>query len=323
MNLINQILVIALSSIGIICEILIRDKNNHSHHIKHEISKILGIKLQHLSLIYFGIILLSSLALTFANTQNQEIIIFESLILTTTATIFGFSVILIDAFIHKIFHFKFALLSLLSLAISIVIPFEISVDLISIFTKYRPILVMGHLLGFALGLGGAVFSDILLMKFLKDFRISKKESDIISTLSEIIWIGTTILFISGIGIFLTDIETYSSSSKFIAKVIIFTVLVINGIALHMYMLPKMSHISFHHDDSKIPYLSALRRRAFLMGAISITSWFATFILGSVKSVPLSVIEIIGVYLGLITIAATGGILAEKHMVQKAKKHQQK
>lgn len=52
--------------------------------------------------------------------------------------------------------------------------------------QYGSLFTMIHIFSVVIGLGGATYSDILLMKFLRDFHMSKKEVEVIETMSKVI-----------------------------------------------------------------------------------------------------------------------------------------
>ena len=85
------------------------------------------------------------------------------------------------------------------------------------FLDQKTIFTIIHILGVALGAGGAYVSDMIFMSSIKDQRISKTEMRFLTLGSFFVWTGLITLIISGTGMFLTDTEGYLSSSKFLAK----------------------------------------------------------------------------------------------------------
>ncbi|PIR05032.1 MAG: hypothetical protein COV57_01380 [Candidatus Liptonbacteria bacterium CG11_big_fil_rev_8_21_14_0_20_35_14] len=180
------------------------------------------------------------------------------------------------------------------------------------FSEYKFIFLALHLLAMALGLGGATISDIMFFRFLRDLKISHFESSVLKTLSMIIWVGLGLAYISGIGLFLADPERLLESSKFLLKILVVLVITINGLFLNFYISPKLMKISFgkrhKHRDGELHYE---RKLAFAMGAISITSWYSAFVLGMMRGLPYSFLELLAGYLGLLLIAVWGGLVFEK------------
>lgn len=163
-----------------------------------------------------------------------------------------------------------------------------------------------HNVGFILGLGGATITDIFFFRFLKDGIISESEKQTMDTLSNVIWVGLAILIISGIMLYLPEQARLAVSSKFLLKVIVVSVLTVNGVFLNIFVAPRMRSFSLAQT---VP-ARYFRKLAFALGAISITSWYTAFFLGSFRSINLALREGIAVYLGLVIAAVIGALVYE-------------
>ncbi len=161
-----------------------------------------------------------------------------------------------------------------------------------------------------LGLGGATYSDILLVQFLKDFKISKKEANIIHTMSRVILIGIVLALISGFFLYWPNAERLLNTPKFLVKVMIFSILSINGFLLHHVVLPKLVKFSFHKDHYLVKQIIHLRHLGFTMGAISFVSWYSVFLLGSFKDIPFSFMQLSTFYYVILIIAIITSLLLE-------------
>jgi len=175
-----------------------------------------------------------------------------------------------------------------------------------------------HLIAAAIGLGGATITDVFFFKFLKDFKISESESEILRTLSQVIWFTLALIVLTGIGLYLPASERLLISSKFLVKMIVVGVIIINGAFLNLLISPKLVHISFgeshHHESGE---LHRLRKLAFALGAISSVSWYSAFILGSLRRLSFSFQELLGIYLILVVIAVIGSQVIERRLVKRA------
>lgn len=177
------------------------------------------------------------------------------------------------------------------------------------------LLPLFHVLSLIFGLGGATFSDLLLFHFLKDLKVSEKEAEIMKFMGRVVFIGLGFAAVSGALLYSTDPETYQVSAKFQAKMVIVGVVTLNGIALHTYMLPRLLHVVFGDEPQSRESL-AIRRRAFVFGAVSVVSWYSAFFLGFVKSTVFSAQQILVGYL-LLVLTAIAGSLAVEHVLEKA------
>lgn len=110
---------------------------------------------------------------------------------------------------------------------------------ISVLAENHSFIVILHLLGMALGLGGATIVEIFFFKFLKDFRISSLEADVLHTLSQVIWFALAFIILTGFGLYLPEAQELISSSKFLVKMVAVLVIIINGAFLNLLISPKL------------------------------------------------------------------------------------
>lgn len=153
-----------------------------------------------------------------------------------------------------------------------------------------------HLFGVVLGAGGAFISDGIFFTSLKDKIISKDEFRIIKTASNFIWGGLLLLVISGVGLFAQNVEVLSSSEKFISKMTVVGILILNGIVFHFIHLPFLKR----HLDRKLaskadPSSEKLIPFVLVSGVISVVSWASAIILGSLRSFSYSYATFLSIY----------------------------
>lgn len=162
-----------------------------------------------------------------------------------------------------------------------------------------------HILGVALGLGGAIASDSMFLKALKDLKISKTEMSFMQIGSAMVWLGLIILIASGSLLFALSPDKYINSEKFLAKMTVVLVILLNGIFLHLNLIPRLKrHIEGHLLSSD----EFMRKRLFLFtsGAVSLVSWLSALTLGALHKVPWSYGDIMTVY---IVVLFAAGIIA--------------
>lgn len=182
-------------------------------------------------------------------------------------------------------------------------------DFILFLNENRNFVLLFHILGIVLGLGAATLSNLFFFKFLKDWRISEKEAKVLHTFSKVIWVGLVILILSGLGLYLPHWDQLLKLPMFLTKMMVVGVILINGILLNTLISPNLT---------KIFSLPRLRRLAFVLGPISVVSWYSAFILGMFRSVSFSFIYIFGTYLILLAVAITAGQIVERVLARRAK-----
>ncbi|WP_211286115.1 MULTISPECIES: hypothetical protein [Roseovarius] len=163
-----------------------------------------------------------------------------------------------------------------------------------------------HFIGLALGLGGAILLDLMMLRFFVRGRIIKETSDIFEFASKIVSAGLFVLWITGVGFLflyaLTNPELLMNP-KVHAKLMIVTILTVNGFFIHTIILPGVKR---QIGKSLFTDISPLKRTVFVTsGAISAVSWFLPVALGAFpqlnNNVPVMVI--LTAYLLLIATAA--------------------
>lgn len=145
-------------------------------------------------------------------------------------------------------------------------------------------LMISHIIGVALGVGGATFTEIFSLKARRDGIIEPMEVDYIRTAVTVLRIGLFILILSGFGfLLLYRFENNGAGimdPKLWAKLSIVGVLIINAFLLQL---------------RKVPF--------WLGAAISLTSWYAALILGAWRTLSTPFLNIIIVYIIAIFVVA--------------------
>ena len=185
--------------------------------------------------------------------------------------------------------------------------FSMDESLLAFFADHKRIFLTFHLIGVAVGMGGATITDILFFNFLRDFEVSKKEAEVMHILSNVIMVALGILFVSGMALYFSDPSTFNTSPAFLSKATIVVILIINGVLMHKFVAPHMVHFSFLHPIHEHKTMHKLRSVAFAMGAVSFTSWYSVFLIAMLKSyIPetAGVFHILGGYLIVLLSAIT-------------------
>ena len=163
-----------------------------------------------------------------------------------------------------------------------------------------------HILGVAFGLGIATGMDLLLAKHIITKRtLTESRYNVLEQLSRIVTWGLILLWISGIG-FLWKYQQISPEKllnpKIWSKLMIVSILTINGIFIHHYLLPKLkrcigTRVDHVCDDKEMAMI-------FSSGAISMVSWYIPFIYGTVPQLnfAFSFTVFTTIYLSILAIA---------------------
>lgn len=179
-------------------------------------------------------------------------------------------------------------------------------------SEYKSIITIIHVLGVVIGMGAALMSDFLFSFFSHNKKLSHSETYILRLLGNIVWVGLLITTISGFGIFLTDIEAYQISTKFLVKMSILAILLLNGYILHRYISKSMIKIGFLSLDK----FTRLRKISFACGSISLISWVSVLALGVLNSVTFPYKTLMGMYFIVISIGIIVSITIEKNTLER-------
>lgn len=186
----------------------------------------------------------------------------------------------------------------------------------SALAAYKVYFLTAHILGTALGLGGATIADILFLRFLRDYRLSSKECDILNTMKAIILGALGLIIASGIGLYLTDMTRYSASGPFLTKMLIVGVITINGIGLHLIVAPHLLRLDLKRHQARY---RSWRRIAFALGGISVCSWYSAFFIAMLKSVlPQSFALLFGGYFAVLITTLVISQLMERRLAAMAR-----
>jgi len=163
------------------------------------------------------------------------------------------------------------------------------------------LLTIIHLVGVAVGLGGALFSDFLFFRSVKNGVLSLPEVRLLHFGGTFVTTGLLILVFSGVALFFQDPARYMESSKFLSKMAIVAVISLNGAIFHSVHLRTLRRLAgVRLRDSRIFKKASLG--LFASGAVSVVSWLSALVLGSLRQVPYSMLEIMYVYIVLVTLS---------------------
>lgn len=185
------------------------------------------------------------------------------------------------------------------------------------FITLKTVYVALHIFGVAIGAGAAYMSDIIFLSSMKDRVLSSVEIRILSLLSKFVWLGLGLLVVSGVLLFLLDPVTYSASTKFLAKMSIVGVLLVNGIIFHRSHLPLIKS-----TENKVltDHPGFQKGSSFLVisGAVSIVSWSFAIFFGVLRGIPYSYVTIMSVYLGVVLVAIGTALIVRKGFLRRAR-----
>ena len=178
---------------------------------------------------------------------------------------------------------------------------------VDFFVQHKTILIIGHVLSVVVGMGSALVADMLSIRFGMNKKLSTFEVSTVRFLSHVVTFALLGIVAFGLMLFFSDPEKYLSSSKFLVKMTVIGVLVINGFLLHRFVFSNIGK----RGIMTLPNYKPLRRLGFVLGAVSVVSWISALILGLLSSIPFSYEIGLSIYVSIVLFASIFALIIEK------------
>ncbi len=174
----------------------------------------------------------------------------------------------------------------------------------------HPLVLIMHIVGVAMGVGGAITTDATFLRSIWDRTITKGQLQLIEIISKVVVSGLILLILSGISLVALHphyLSLSDGSQLFWVKMTIVLILTINGIVFHKKILPILQR---HQDQSLAS--DEVRNKLWLLastGGLSGISWVTVLALGKFMQVTdFSYLFIMNAYLLLVFGAILTGYL---------------
>ncbi len=185
-------------------------------------------------------------------------------------------------------------------------------DTINFFVENKTIFIVLHILSVVIGMGSALISDFFFNFYSRDKNLSKEEIGSLELLSKIVWVSLVFIILSGVALFFSDPQKYMDSNKFISKMFIMVVLLVNGLFLSKFIAPHFTDKGLLKFKNK----RSIRQVAFICGSISLISWIVVCVLGVLKSISLHFSQFILYYIFTIIFSGIIALVLEKIIFSK-------
>ena len=245
--------------------------------INSRYSKFLGISIEYLGMAYYFIVVGAYSVLIFAPHLFSETILSVLITLTASAFLFSLYLLFAQAFLLR----QWCIWCLLSAMLSIVIFIASLVSVgfaIAFLAEITTVLKAMHSLGFIFGLGGIIAATFLFSKFLGDRNIDEGELKTLQMLSELIWLGLALTIISQLASYVAYADILAVSALFLVQTLALFIAAIMSAVLMIIFEPFLAIIPFVETprEKEQSELSSLRRPAFIIGALALSSWLFAF-----------------------------------------------
>ena len=278
--------------------------------ITSRFSKFFGIRVEMIGLVYYLGIFIFYLSSLFV--YIPQTLVFYVLLITSLAFVFNLHLLVVQLIVLK----KWCTTCLFSSAASFLILVMSFLGFESSFGNYlfgyHDVLEGVFLFSVLVGVITASLHARTFIKFLRDFEISKRESNRLSMFSHTGWVAITISFLSGLGLVLTDVYgNITEGSEFMVVAIVLGVLVMYEIVVNLFIAPKLIDVHFgDHPELDDHHHMMLRKTSFAFVGVGVVSWYVLLLLTTVSFYGYSTWFLLVLYIGLLIIAVGVTMFAE-------------
>lgn len=267
--------------------------------LRSKYSRFFGIPVELLGILYYGFIIVAYTILFQAPHVVSQPVLFLVTSVSVVAFLFSLYLTFIQAFNIK----QWCTWCLTSAGLCTFILFASlstsQVDVMGVLIEYYDAVFMGHVVSYAVALGVATILDIFFFKFLKDFRISEWESDVLHTISEVLWFAFGFVALTGLALYLPESQLQNQSPTFLAHlgIIIVQLALLSGLSL--LVTPRLHHISLKEEHRhQTGELHRIRSWGYALTSLSFITWYYSFFLAFVQLTGIRIASILWLYVGI-------------------------
>ena len=159
-----------------------------------------------------------------------------------------------------------------------------SSEFVSFLFDYRHLLSWLFVAATLIGTLVTTLHAFTFVKFLKDFKISKKEYRRLGMYSHTAWVAVGVAFMTGLGLILSD--TYreiTGNSEFLVMGVILGILVVYELVQNTVVAPRLIDVHFgDHPELDDHEHSYQRKLAFASVSVGVLSWYLLMIFSNLS-----------------------------------------
>jgi uncharacterized membrane protein len=280
--------------------------------VKSEFSTFLGVGLELYGTAYYGLSLLFYVAALLAPQAVTLEVRFVAVGVAMVAFLFSCYLTFVQAFYIKswcAWCLTSASVSTAILLLAIGVNVADGASFIPLLVRWQDAIIAMHLLGFALGIGGATVADLVFFRFMRDFYISSSERDIIRSLSQALWLGLMLAVVSAVGLFLSSHA--GSSNYFWPEMALLAVIALSNASLCLLVMPRLVVAAGNHKTLNVMAVASLRRLAFALASVSFVTWYAAFAAVLYADHPMQPAGFFAYYIAALVLALVGSQVIER------------
>lgn len=229
-------------------------------------AKFFGISLEYLGFLYYAVIFLGYIALIAAPSLQETLLVPGLFLLSAFSFLFSLYLLFVQGAILK----RWCIWCLLSATVSTLIfvlalaSFEFAANFLA---RIDTLLLATKDLGFILGAGGVTAVVLLFLHCLEDSKISRKEANALQKISELVWVGFGLVFVSEFARYVAFTDQLAASNLFVVEIIALVVALVFAAILKVMFSPFLDVLPFADDNEEQPDspLTPVRNATLVVG----------------------------------------------------------
>ncbi len=247
--------------------------------VHSDFSRLLGVPLEILGLIYYGLTAISYVTFMWQPLWRTELSTFVFLVTTTVAFLFSLYLTAVQGFAIRQWCIWCLTSATFCTLLFITTIMGGNLSFVDMLVRYHDFLIAGLTVGLTVGVGAATVYSVVYVKFLRDLKISQTEQEILRTIGQIVWIALISIVGTAFSLYISAPEIHNSSPTFILKIIVLGIILLTEAMTNTLIAPQLIDISFGKRPEHSPgELHTLRRVSFALSASSLISWYSLLIL---------------------------------------------
>lgn len=175
--------------------------------------------------------------------------------------------------------------------------------------QYQNVFLVLHIIAMSIAIGAATVHDVAFYQQIKFFYSEKWNPQIFIISKTLIFSAVFWILVSGLALFWPNKEELIESPIFLLKISIAGIVFLNSFILYQFILSKVA-ASLKYSQGSKPQSNFVRKIAFIMSGISLSSWYSIAALSSLRHINIDFNILLAFYLGLIAIAIVTGLYNE-------------
>ena len=284
--------------------------------VNSKYAKFFGISLEYLGFLYYAVIFIGYLSLLLQPSLQETLLLPGLFLLSAFSFLFSLYLLFVQGAILR----RWCIWCLLSATFSTLI-FVLALASFGVAATFlmeiEMLLMASKDLGFILGAGGITTVVLLFLHCLEDNKISRKEADALQKVSELVWVGFVLVFISELARYVAFTNDLANSNLFIVEIIALVVALVFAAALKVLFSPFLDVLPFDdakaegEADEQASPLIPVRNATLIIGSVTMAAWYFAFAVNYLPATPIALLLML--FVVLLSVVVLFNLLWQKRL----------